>query len=52
MYAVTVETSRRGQARHTNLLSYRGNPNNVYVYYTTVLVSGDPLRSSYGVRYV
>jgi len=42
MYAVTVETSRRGQARHSNLLSYRGNPNKVYVYHTIVLVSGYP----------
>jgi len=51
MYAVTVETSRRGQARHTNFLRYRRNPNNVYVYNSTVLVSGDPLRSSYGDIY-
>jgi hypothetical protein len=30
MYAVTVETSRSGQARHAHLSSYRGNLKNVY----------------------
>jgi hypothetical protein len=38
IYAVTAETPRSGQARHTHLSSYRGNLKNVYayIYYTVV----------------
>jgi hypothetical protein len=69
MYAVTAETLRSREARHTHFRIFRGNLKNVYacvynfvvvaavivktrimcvcmyVYYTVVLVPGEPLRS-------
>ena len=38
MCIVTVETSQPGQAQYTHLRSYRGNLQNVYVYYSFVVV--------------